>query len=400
MSTTAERPTTAAPVDPVARAVAIRPLLAEQRHLGEAQRRLTDTSVAALAEAGQLRMWVPARYGGLETDTSAAIDATAQVSAGDPAAGWVSMILGCADFLAGLLDEQAQDEIWSGSPDTEVCAVFNPSSRSEKVPGGWRVTGKWMPASGCRLASWALLGSPLVDDPKAGGGTTRASVLVPMSDLEVTASWDAIGMRATASDTLEAADVFVPEHRVLRLGEAVEGRFPGSHRASWRFRSAPLPTLCAHMMAVYLGMAASALDVVLARSGTKGLTFSTYSVAAESGGFQTAVAQAACKIDAMWALAHHTAQEIDWLARTGSRPTMADRARFRGWTAYVAAECRAALDQLVTCYGASAFGETNALGATVRDMHAASRHAMANQITGTEIYGRALLGQPSIATLI
>ncbi|GAA2899844.1 acyl-CoA dehydrogenase family protein [Pseudonocardia halophobica] len=389
------------PIDPVARAAAVAPLLAEQRPIGESRRQLTDATVAALADAGQLRTWVPRRFGGLETDTPTVIDATARISAADPAAGWVTMILSCADFLVGMLEQRAQQEVWSAGPDTSVCAVFNPSSTSERVPGGWRVRGRWLPASGCRHASWALLGVPLAEDPRAGGATTRASVLIPMSELTVTASWNAIGMRATGSDTLETVDAFVPEHRVLRLGPALEGRFPGSYGASWRHRSPLMPTLSTHMMAVYLGMAASALDVVLATSGTKGLTFTTYSRAAESGGVQTAVAKAALTIDAMWALAHHAGREVDWWARTGTRPSTADRARVRGWTGHVAAQCREALDQLVSCYGASAFAETNPLQATVRDMHAASRHAVANPITGTEIYGRALLGvEPSIATLI
>jgi alkylation response protein AidB-like acyl-CoA dehydrogenase len=400
VSTTAERPAARAAVDPVAGAARIRPLLAEQRALGEAQGRLTDATVTALAESGQLRMWVPRRFGGLETETTAALDATAQVAAGDPAAGWVSMILGCADFLVGLCDDRAQEDVWSAGPDTEVCAVFNPMSTSEKVPGGWTVTGKWLPASGCRHASWGLLGVPLVDDPAAGGATTRASALIPMDEITVVPSWNAIGMRATASDTLVAEDVFVPEHRVLRVQAAMEGRLASSRTDLWRYRTAMIPTLEVHMMAVYLGMAASALDVVLDGAGTKKLTFTTYSSAAESGAFQAVVAGAATTVDAAWALAQHAAREIDWWAQTGSRPTMADRARIRGWTGYVAAQCRQAVDQLVTCYGAAAFSETHVLSATVRDMHAASRHAMANAITSTEIYGRALLGQPSIATMV
>jgi 3-hydroxy-9,10-secoandrosta-1,3,5(10)-triene-9,17-dione monooxygenase len=400
MSTTAERPPTLdqPALDPVASAAAIRPLLAEQRPLGERQGRLTDATVAALARAGQLRTWVPRRFGGLETDTPSVVDATAQVAAGDPAAGWVTMILGCADFLVGLCEDQAQEDVWSAGPDTEVCAVFNPMGRATRVAGGWRVSGRWMPASGCRQASWALLGVPLVEDPRHGGATSRASVLVPIDEIEIVPSWTAIGMRATASDTLVVEDAFVPEHRVLRVQDALDGTL--GRTDPWRYRTAMIPTLEVHMMAVYLGMAASALDVVLESAGEKKLTFTTYSCAAESGAFQAEVAGAALTVDAMWALAQHAAREIDWWAQSGQAPTLAERARIRGWTGHVAAQCREALDRLVTCYGASAFSESNVLSATVRDMHAASRHAMANAITSTEIYGRALLGQPSIATLV
>lgn len=398
MSTTAERPVQS--IDPVASAAAIRPLLAEQRPLGEAQGRLTDATVSALARAGQLRTWVPRRFGGLESETTAVVDATAQVAAGDPAAGWVTMILGCADFLVGLCDDRAQEDVWSAGPDTEVCAVFNPMGRAVRVPGGWRVDGRWLPASGCHQASWALLGVPLVEDPLHGGATSRASVLVPMEEIAIVPSWTAIGMRATASDTLVVEGAFVPEHRVLRVQDALEGRVATSQTDLWRYRTAMIPTLEVHMMAVYLGMAASALDVVLESAGEKKLTFTTYSCAAESGAFQAEVARAALTVDSMWALAQHAAREIDWWAQSGQAPTHADRARIRGWTGHVAAQCRDALDRLVTCYGASALSESNVLSATVRDMHAASRHAMANAITSTEIYGRALLGRPSIATLV
>jgi 3-hydroxy-9,10-secoandrosta-1,3,5(10)-triene-9,17-dione monooxygenase len=409
MSTTAVPPvTTTVPVaptstgaDPVSSATVIRPLLREQRPLSDARRLLTDETVAALAAAGQFRTLVPRRFGGYEASLAAVVDATAEIAAGDPAAGWVVMILSCGDWLTGLFDDRAQEEVYGDSPDTRVCSVFNPSSISARVENGWRVDGCWTPASGCRHAQWAMVGVALADDPLTGGGVSPSFALVPMSELTVTDTWRAIGMRATASDTLQGRDLFIPDHRVLRTGPALEGRYPRSRTDLPRYRSAMMPTLVTHMMAPFIGMATGALELVVGAAPHRGVTFTDYARQMDSTAFQMGVSAAALRIDSARALAHRAAAEVDGHAAAGTHPAAADRARIRGWTGHVVAQCREAVDLLVSAYGAAAFSESNPLQGIVRDIQTASRHAIANPVANTEIYGRALLGvEPNISILI
>lgn len=384
--------------DPVAAARAIRDLLRDQREAGDRQRQLTAEAVSGLVAAGQFRTQVARRFGGLECDLRTVLRATAEVAEGDGSAGWVVMILSCADWLAGLFPERAQREVYESGPDTGVCAVMAPNGRTRRVAGGWLVDGRWSPSSGCRHARWAILGMIAADRPDEPARPVLA--LVPMSELEVEDTWHTLGMRGTASNTLSGRAVFVPAHRVLPLGPAVEGVHAGADGGSL-FRSALVPVLATHMMAPYLGMARAALEHVLTTAPDRAATFTTYPCKRESPAFQATVANAALRIDAAGALAERAAALVDGHALAGTFPGEPERAAVRGWTGHVVGECRAAVDLLASAHGAAAFAENSTLAAIVRDIHTASRHAMAGPETNTEIYGKALLGiTPNISRLI
>lgn len=384
---------------PVQRAAALRDLLTRHRAEGDRSRCLTDETISALIDAGQFRTLVPRRYGGLEAGLRTVVDATAEVAAGDPAAGWVVMILGCADWLVGLFPDAAQDEVYGDGPDARVCAVFAPSSVSERVSGGWMVGGRWGPSSGCRHAQWAILGVPLAGFDGEPEG--HALALIPTDQLIVTATWHTLGMRGTASDTLSGSELFVPGHRVLRLAPAIRGDYPTSHSGLPRYRSALVPTLVTHMIAPFLGIATAALELVIEQAPHRPVTFTDYTRQTDSTAFQLAVADAATRIDVARALAHRAADEVDGHAHAGTYPDPLTRARIRGWAGHAVAQCRDAVDTLVSAYGASAFGDAHPLNGLVRDIHTAAGHAMANPVSNAEIYGKALLDvTPNISAFI
>ena len=384
--------------DPVVAAGSLQQLLRRHREDGDRRRRLTGEVVAGLVDAGQFRTQVSRRYGGLECDASTVLEATAEVSKGDASAGWLVMILSCADWLVGVFPDRAQEDVYRDGPDTRVCAVLSPQGRSRPVAGGWLVDGRWMPSSGCMEAQWATLGTMVAIGP--GEPEQQVLALVPMTDLAVEDTWHTIGMRATASNTLTGSGVFVPAHRILPLGPAIEGSHPGTNPGSL-FRSGLVPLFVTHMMAPYLGMAQAALEHVLDTAPSRPVTFTNYARKVDSTAFQLAIANAATRIDAAWALARHAAHTVDSYAARGVHPQHLERARIRGWTGHVVSECRAAIDVLASAQGASTFSETGLLGSIVRDMHTASRHAIASPESNAEIYGKALLGVvPNISRLV
>ncbi|APE11824.1 hypothetical protein BO226_23705 [Rhodococcus sp. 2G] len=80
------------------------------------------------------------------------------------------------------------------------------------VGDGYRLSGTWMFSSGCRFASWALLGAVVVGSE--GRPVDLVTVLVPRSDYTIRDVWNVVGMRGTSSDEIVVDDVFVPDHRV------------------------------------------------------------------------------------------------------------------------------------------------------------------------------------------
>jgi 3-hydroxy-9,10-secoandrosta-1,3,5(10)-triene-9,17-dione monooxygenase len=379
------------------RAQALRQMLEHHRPAGDRQRRLPDETINALTAAGFFRTLVPRRFGGFESDLNTVIEATAEITKGDPAAGWVVMILGSADWLIGLYPEAAQREVYSESPDTRVCAVLTPHSTARRVDGGWLLNGRWAPSSGCLHAQWSLLGFPLSNED--GESTGIGLALVPISELHTEDTWFTVGMRATGSNLLIGEDVFAPDHRVLPLGPAVAGHHRRDRPA--RYRSALVPTLLTYMVAPYLGIASAALEYVVEQAGKRGVSFTHYERQSDSTAFQLAVAEAAAKVDVVRLLAYDSAHAVDAQGRAGTFPSYLERARIRLHTGHAVQQAREAVDSLVSAHGAAALSESNPLNVFMRDIHAASRHALANPTTNSEVFGRALLGvEPNITNLI
>lgn len=374
-------------------AAAAHPILGRNRETNDHLRRLSDETIACLTDTGLFRALVPARFGGGECALRTAIDATCEVAKADPSAGWVVMILGSGAFISGMFPARAQEELYADGPDTRVCTVLAPRSTARQVDGGWVLTGRWAPASGCLHSQWAMLGFPCAD----GEG---ALALVPMAELTVEDTWFTVGMRATGSNLLAGTDLFVPGHRVLPLSPAVHGRFPAGRPES-RYRAALMPTLATYMIAPYLGMATAVLDHVVAEADGKGIAFTHYERQRDSTAFQLAVADASMKIDLARLIAENSAAVVDGHVDAGTFPDHLSRARIRQHTGHAVQLCRQAVDDLVTAHGASAFAESNPLQAYVRDIHAASRHAVANPASCSEIFGRALLGvEPNITDMV
>ncbi|GLZ29586.1 acyl-CoA dehydrogenase [Lentzea sp. NBRC 105346] len=375
----------------VERAAALRPVLEANQAAGDRERRLTDEAMAALADAGLFRMFVPNALGGMELGMRTAVDATAEVAKGDPSASWLVMILGAGDWLVGLYPEEVQREVYADGPDTHVCTVLTPRSKAQQVDGGWRLTGEWFPSSGCLYAKWALLGFPF-------GEQENGLAVVPVSELRVKDTWFTVGMRGTGSNLLIGQDVFVPEHRVLRMREAIAGDLG---QEAGRYRSAFVPTLLTYMISTYLGTAEAALEHVVGLAGTRGVSFTSYRRQSDSAAFQLAVADASAKIDVARMLAYSCADVVDGHAVEGTYPDYLKRARLRLHAAHAVKQCGDAVDVLVSAHGASAVSESSPLNIYLRDMQTALRHAMISPAMNAEAFGRALLGvEPNITGLI
>ncbi|MEV0698269.1 acyl-CoA dehydrogenase family protein [Saccharopolyspora sp. NPDC050389] len=382
--------------DLVRRAADLRPILARNRAIGDRLRRLPDETVEALAGAGLFRALAPRRYGGGESDLRTAIDATSEVAKADPAAAWTVMILGSGAWITGLFPGAAQDEIYAAGPDVRVCTVLTPRSTARAVDGGWRLSGRWAPASGCLHSQWAMLGFPFLDG-RSGVGLA----LVPMRDLTVEDTWFTLGMRATGSNLLVGEDVFVPAHRVLELGPAVRGERTGNRPDVPRYRAAMMPTLAAYLIAPCLGIAEAVLEHVVEQAGEKGISFTDYERQSDSTAFQLAVADAAMKIDVVRLIGHDSAAVVDGHAAAGTHPDQLARARIRLHTGHAARLCREAVDGLVSASGASALADSHPLQGYLRDIQVAVRHAVASPASNGELFGRALLGvTPNITEMI
>src|SRR5262249_62245434 len=114
--------------------------------------------------------------------------------------------------------------VWAGGP--------GPASRAVAVDGGYRVTGTWSFASGCRHATWlggdcpiyAADGSRVRND---AGKAVERTMLFPAASARIVDVWHVSGLRGTGSDAYTVSDLFVPGEYSISRDDPAERRQPG-----------------------------------------------------------------------------------------------------------------------------------------------------------------------------
>jgi 3-hydroxy-9,10-secoandrosta-1,3,5(10)-triene-9,17-dione monooxygenase len=382
---TIQRPS-AAPLtreDAVSRASALLPDLKRRAQETEDNRRVSAETVAAIRSAGLLRLASPDAYGGcgLDIESIAAIEAELGRACGSTA--WCYGVWGIHNWATGLFPKEAQDEYYADPDVISSSSYYATDSNVRKVPGGYRITGRWGFSSGCDSASWVTL----------GGVAPQGIVwfLVPASDYRIDDTWFVAGLKGTGSKDIVVDDAFVPDHRVLEFANAVEGRTDGwelHHRASYR-----VPLFMALSWAIaspHIGMAQGAIDEftqqVAGRPGPPGRS------PAESVATQLRLAECAVEVEVARMLMRNDIKEVLDRGRTGEPFMPIDRARIRRDESYIAKLCVRATDRIYEAAGGHSLYSDNPLQRFQRDVHAAAQHVSMRWDLSAEVYGRVALG--------
>jgi 3-hydroxy-9,10-secoandrosta-1,3,5(10)-triene-9,17-dione monooxygenase len=383
----------------IARAAALRPLLERNAQQTDAQRRLPDEIVQALKENGLCALMVPKRFGGYQTSIRTYVDVTSELGCGCGSTAWVASLINVCAWLAALFPERAQADVWESNPDAWIAGSLAPNGVAIPVDGGWRVTGRWPWASGSLHAQWGACGIHMKNE--RGEMANFGLSLMPMNELGIEDTWFMVGMKGTGSNTIVASDVFVPEHRFLPYPQAFAGTYRTEFTDEVVYRVDLVPVTVLILAGSQIGVARAALEHVMAKSRSRGITHTNFPIQAESAGFQMQVAEAAMKIDTAILHAQRAADDLDRAAEEGRHLDLTARARIRIDTALVAKYCREAVELLVSAHGTSSLADSNRLQRLWRDVHTASHHAITEWQVNLEVYGKALLGvEPNITHLI
>jgi alkylation response protein AidB-like acyl-CoA dehydrogenase len=380
-------PPTAAALLDAARALA--PQIAAHAGEIERERRLPDVLVQTLTAAGLFKMLLPGSVGGSELAPHAYVPVIEEIARADASTAWcLSQANGCAT-TAVFLDRSVAQEIFGADPKA-VLAWGPPSeARAVAVEGGYRVTGRWSFASGCRHATWLGPSAPIVE----ADGTPRRlpdgrpairALLAPATVATFIDIWQVSGLRGTASDAFTFEDVFVPESHTA-IEDASERR---EHGPLYQF-----PRWCLYasgFASVALGIARSMLDDLIALAGGK-TPRATRGVLRNNAVVQAQVAHAEAAYRGARAFLHTTLSDA-WEAviRTGELPLEQQiLIRLAGTDAIHRAASVA--DSTFQLAGATAIFESNPFERRFRDMHAVTQQIQARQ-AHYETVGQFFLG--------
>ncbi len=123
---------------------------------------------------------------------------------------------------------------------------------AHQVPGGVRVSGRKLFISNSTVADRFFIFAELVRPDGSSGGLVHPVLRRGSPGLSVQPSWDAMGMRGTASDDIVIEDVFVPEADVV-----------GLHQPNAYFTSILAGSFLVGRAAVYLGIGDAAFEFLV-----------------------------------------------------------------------------------------------------------------------------------------
>jgi alkylation response protein AidB-like acyl-CoA dehydrogenase len=356
----------------------------------ERTRRITEPLLEELHEARLFRMLYPRSVGGDEVKPAIYIDAVGELARADGSVGWCVSIANSIGLFAPYLDLEAARKVFGDKRAT--CAWGPPNDcRGVAVPGGYRVTGRWDFASGCRHATWMGAHGTVVEP----GGSLRLNDagrpvvrtwLFPVEDAVLLDNWDPIGLRGTASESYTVEDLFVPEEFTGTREDPTLRREPGPLYAF------PQQTLYSVGIAsVALGIARGMLDafVELAQRKTPRGTGRL----ADNAVIQAEVAGAEARLGAARCYLIDTVSEIYRRAGPSAPIDVTDRARARLAGSHAITSAVAVAGYTYKAAGVDAIFPGSPFERHFRDIHTLSQQIQSRD-AHYETVGQVLLGNP------
>lgn len=271
-------------------------VVAARRAEFEEKQHVPSDVIAEFKRAGIYRAGVPKRFGGDALPPAEFLRLVERISSVDGSAGWVASFGSSAVYLAAL-PLQTQAELYGDGPDVAFAGGLFPVQPAERVDGGYRISGRWKFASGCKGADVLGVGIRAGEDRT---GRPRTAVLRP-EQVEIAENWDVIGMRGTGSHDLVVDGAIVPEEWTF-----VRGGEPTVDEPLYRYPTVPY---AAQVLAVVgLGVARAALDHVIAQGGRSGYTGAPKP--AERATYRIAVGQAEAQLRSARAFFYEATEEV------------------------------------------------------------------------------------------
>ncbi len=382
--------------DPIAKARDLGRMIAESADIIERDQHIPPSLLAHIIDARLPRMLLPKSAGGDEVQPWIYLHVIEEISRHDASVGWNLFVANSAALIAPFIPLSAARAIYDdprgwiawGPPNQHTCTA---------VPGGYRVTGEWHFASGCRQATWMGAHVNVIEPDGTRrlnrfGKPTVKTLLYPKHNMTPIRNWDTLGMRGTASEGYRLDDLFVPEE------------FTGT-REDPSLRRDPGPLYAFTMQGLYsvgvagvaLGVARAMLDdfIALAKEKTpRGLIRM-----ADSAVVQSDVAHREAAIGAGRAYLTEILRDV-WTNADDIAPiATADRVRVRLGCAQAIKAAIETADYVYKAAGVSAIFKGTPFERRFRDMHTLSQQIQARD-AHFESVGKILLnGDPDGAFL-
>jgi 3-hydroxy-9,10-secoandrosta-1,3,5(10)-triene-9,17-dione monooxygenase len=367
---------------------------AEERHLSEATAKI-------LRQTGVMRLIQPARYGGLEADPRAFVEATMIASSFDGAAGWVLGVVGVHNWHIGLYADEVQAEVWGEDPDTWISSSYNYVGKAARVDGGYKLSGRWSFSSGCEHSKWVFVGGFVYDDE--GRPLEMRHFLLPRADYEIVDVWHVAGLSGTGSNDIKVEDAFVPEARSMSWPDLQAHRCPGTEvnvaplfRVPWGSMflnavTAPLVGMARGMLEESVAMIKQRVSGYIPPGPPAGMFDAKRMWPAVT---MARLAEASAEIDAARVQLLDNLGDVYAAAASGAEVPLAVRARARRDQVMAARRSTDAANSIFSLAGGRGLSLRSPVQRLWRDAQAGAHHVVNGSDQALTGYGAFLMGEP------
>jgi len=382
--------------DPVARARELGPAIEAAADEIERTQRIPEPLLSQLHAARLCRMLLPRAADGDEREPWVYLRAIEQLSRHDGSVGWNVFVANSSALIAPFLAPEPMRTIFA---DPRAVVSWGPPNEAKPiaVPGGYRVSGTWSFASGCRQATWMGAHGHVVEPDgslrlNAAGKPTMRTLLFPVAQATlIDDSWNVIGMRGTMSGSYCLDDVFVAEEFSSTREDPTLRRDPG------RLYAFPMQGLYAVGVAgVAMGIAGAMLDAfenLATRKTPRNLTR-----LADNAVVQSNVAQMEARLGAARAYLVETLSTA-WSADDSWVIDVPARARIRLACAFAIQAAEAVADYAYKSAGVDAIFLGTAFERRFRDIHTLSQQIQ-SRTAHFESVGQIILGIEPVGTFL
>ncbi|HXN70293.1 MAG TPA: acyl-CoA dehydrogenase family protein [Bradyrhizobium sp.] len=376
--------------DPVARARELAAEIAAAADEIERTRRIPEALLGRLHDSRLFRMLLPRSAGGDETQPAVYVAAIEELGRHDASIAWNAFVANSSALIAAFLEPAANRAIFA---DLRSLVSWGPpnASQARAVDGGYRVTGQWDFASGCRQARWMGAHCHVLEADGAlrlnrFGRPTVRTLLFPASDATLLDTWRTIGLRGTASDSYRVEDLFVSE----AFSSTRED--PTLRRERGPLYAFTMPGLYAAGVAgVAFGIARAMLSEFIALASRKAPR--NLARLADNAVVQADVARAEARLGSARAYLIETLTTIYAHADDVAPIEVADRARVRLACTNAIQGAAEVADFAYKAAGVDAIFPGSPFERRFRDMHTLSQQIQARS-AHFELVGQILLGVP------
>ena len=368
----------------------ILPTIAANAFVAEQDRQVPAENIALLKSIGMHRVFQPKVFGGMELSLPQFADCIALLAGACASTAWAMSLLCTHSHQLALFSAQLQQEVWGTDPDATASSSIAPFGRTEEVEGGVLFSGEMGWSSGCDHAEWAIVGFRR-NNPQ--GTQDYCFAVLPRSDYQIRDDWFAAGMKGSGTKTLIIDKAWVPEHRIQKAKDMMEGKSTGFglYPDSRIFYSPYRPYFASGFSTVSLGVAERMLEVFREKTKTRVRAYTGAAVGAATPALMR-LAESTHQVAAARAFLEKTWDEHAEHSEQQRYPSRQTLAFWRTNQAYATKMCIQAVDRLFEAAGGNAWFEHNEMQRLFRDSHMTGAHAYTDYDVCAQILGRELMG--------